>query len=108
MVVDFFGGAGPWGQLCRNKREYFKNFKNKYENVMNKYEKVMNKLSRNGLWDVAFWGGWSAGPWLPKYFGGGDSRDLGRQFFVARAGPVAISDVLWQGPVPWSFNPDIF
>ena len=58
--------------------------------------------------ELLFYRGWSAGPWLGKYFTGGGPGDLARQISAARAGPVAISDVLWHGPVPWSFNPDIF
>ena len=85
----------------------------------------MKKLSRNGLWDMArrfFFGG--AGPrdlgcrnisagvvpgtLAVEIFRRGWSRGPWSSIFVAWAGPVAISDVLWQGPIPWSFDLDIF
>ena len=71
----------------------------------------MKKLSRNGLWDhvrTFILSGLVRGTLAGEIFYLGWSRGPGSSISAARAGPVAISDVLWHGPVPWSFNPDIF
>ena len=71
----------------------------------------MKKLSRNGLWDhvrTFILSGLVRGTLAGEIFYRGWSRGPGSSISAARAGPVAISDVLWHGPVPWSFNPDIF
>ena len=71
----------------------------------------MKKLSRNGLWDhvrTFILSGLVRGTLAGEIFYRGWSRGPGSSISAARAGPVSISDVLWHGPVPWSFNPGHF